>query len=126
MFRERNEQYQQELDALIEAEYQLYKEGKRRALIGSGNKKPERALKENVRGNSPEPVTFGRIKQMGQSEEQLAYLLKKLGCRSYEEACDKVQQVNQADSFLGRVKEMTKKAAPGDEPTLAASWRLIK
>lgn len=51
-----------EIDALIETEYQKYREGKKTPLIGSGGKRNEKISKENVFGVSSEGLTFGKIK----------------------------------------------------------------
>lgn len=50
---DQNLRNQTELDALIELEYQQYREGKKTPLIGSGSKKSEKIMKENVVHGSP-------------------------------------------------------------------------
>jgi hypothetical protein len=67
MFKEYNDKYQNEVDVLLETEYQKYKESNKRALIGSGNKRNRPVLKENTQPNSPESMTFGRLKEMNES-----------------------------------------------------------
>lgn len=60
---------QMEIDELIENEYQKYREGQAKGLMGSGSKKSDTNLKENARPNGvPPTVTFERIKEMNKGE----------------------------------------------------------
>ena len=45
MLKDQNSKYQFDVDNLIEMEYQKYREGKKKCLIGSGNKQNDRNLK---------------------------------------------------------------------------------
>ena len=95
--------------------------------MGSGLKRTQRVLQETVQGNqSPSSITFGKIKAMNQSEENMQRLLKKLDCRTYEEAASKIERVNKASAFLERVRHMISNVAPDKEPNLHNSWKIIK
>ena len=83
--------------------------------------------KENFRVNqSPESISFGKIKSHNQTMEQEKRLLDLLACDTYSAAESKVNEVNSASQLLFRIEEMMSQVQPNERPTRENSWRFIK
>jgi hypothetical protein len=91
MQKDESGELEDDIDLQIESEYRKYQLNK---ISSAGTIKKREALKENTQlGNAPADISFGKVKEMGKVQENLNRLLDLMGCRSYQEALIKVDQM---------------------------------
>jgi hypothetical protein len=98
-----------EIDLLIESEYRRYQLNR---LNSTSTAKKREVLKENSQASNQPEISFGKVKEMGRVQENLSRLIELMGCRSYQEALIKVDQMRKNERFIGAVLEMTRKCSP--------------